>query len=147
VANSPFYTANAKLFKLGKGSRVEVDEYLQGSPDVYVMGDNAATPYGGLAQTAINDADFVAADIGRRLEGKLRPLYTQKRPMTVTPVGPKWAAFEYGKLQFGGYPGWLLRRAGDLVAYRDIERWPAAFNSWLQEPLKQDDCPICRDAA
>ncbi len=145
VSNSLFYTANAGLFKLAKGNRVVVDEYLQARAGVYVMGDNAATPFSGLAQTAINDANFVAADIGRRLDKKLRPTYKQKRPATVTPVGAKWAAFEYGKFHLEGYLAWLLRRAADLIAYRDIERLPAALNTWLQEPLRQDDCPICRN--
>lgn len=145
VANNPFYTSHADQFKLAKGNRVQVDAYLQAANHVYVMGDNASTPFTGLAQTAINDADFVAADIGRRLDHKLRRAYKAKRPVAVTPVGKGWAAVEWGKLYFGGYGGWLLRRTADLIAYHDIERWPAAINQWLQEPVRQDDCPVCRN--
>lgn len=146
VASNPFYKQNEQRFTLGKGNHVQVDEYLQAANGIYVMGDNAATPFSGLAQTAIHDADFVAADIGRRLDGKLRPPYKPKRPIGVTPVGHGWAVVEWGKLHFAGYPGWLLRRAADLVAYHDIERWPAAISVWLREPRREDDCPTCQAA-
>jgi NADH dehydrogenase len=146
VASNPFYKQNEQRFTLAKGNRVQVDEYLQAANGIYVMGDNAATLYSGLAQTAINDADFVAADIERRLDGKLRPAYKPKRPVGVTPVGHGWAVVEWGKLHFAGYPGWLLRRAADLVAYHDIERWPAAIRVWLAEPQREDECSICQGA-
>jgi len=42
---------------------VIVDEYMLALPHVYVIGDNAATPYAGLAQTALHDAIFVAKHI------------------------------------------------------------------------------------
>jgi NADH:quinone reductase (non-electrogenic) len=144
VANNPFYKQNEQRFILVKGNHVQVDEYLQTANGVYVMGDNAATPFSGLAQTAIHDADFVAADIGRRLDHKLRPAYKPKRPVAVTPVGHGWAAVEWGGLHFAGYLGWLVRRAADLVAYHDIERLPAALHVWLQEPHREEDCPICQ---
>lgn len=143
VATNPFYKQNETHFTLGKGNHVQVDDYLQAANGIYVMGDNAATPYSGLAQTAVHDADFVAADIGRRLDHQLRPVYKPKRPVGVTPVGHGWAVVEWGKLYFAGYPGWLTRRAADLVAYHDIEPVPAALKTWLQEPRRDDDCAIC----
>ncbi len=149
VANNPFFTENPEHFTLVKGNRVKVDEYLQAANGVYVMGDNAATPFSGLAQTAINDANFVAADIGRRLDRKLRPPYKPKQPIAVTPVGRGWAVVESGRLHFAGRTGWVLRRLADLVAYHDIERLAPALRVWLKEPQREDGCLECRklDAA
>jgi NADH dehydrogenase FAD-containing subunit len=111
---------------------------------VYVIGDNANTPYTGLAQTAISDADFVATDIKRRLDKRLRLSYKPRRPIAVTPVGQRWAVAEWGSLHLYGYLGWWLRRAGDLVAYHDIESWPRALRVWLQDSRREDDCTICQ---
>ena len=144
VANSPFYKQNVQLFTLAKNGRVEVDGHLQASEGVYVIGDNANTTYTGLAQIAIADADFVATDITRRLDTRLRLSYKPKRPITVTPVGRRWAVVEWGSLHLYGYLGWWLRRASDLVAYHDIESWPRALRVWLQDSRREDDCAICQ---
>jgi NADH dehydrogenase FAD-containing subunit len=42
---------------------VAVNNRLQAKPNVYVLGDNAAAPYGGLAFSAVMNANFVAKDI------------------------------------------------------------------------------------
>jgi NADH dehydrogenase len=143
VSNNPFFKDNAAHFTLAKNGKVEVDEHLNGRAHVYVIGDNAATPYTGLAQTAVYDADYAAADIVRALHGRPRPAYKPKAPITVIPVGEFWAAAQWGSVAIYGYAGYILRRLADLIGYADIESWPKAVKVWLQDSRREDNCPIC----
>jgi NADH dehydrogenase len=146
VANNPFFTANAKYFKIAKNHKVVVSEHLQTHPQVYVLGDNADTEFSGMAQTAIADADFAAEDIMRILARRPRPVYRTKRPASVIPVGEYWASADWGLLRLYGLAGWGLRRAADLIGYADVESWPGALRVWLQDTRREDNCPICGSA-
>lgn len=146
VANNPFFHNNAEHFTLAKNGRVEVDAHMEALPNVYVIGDNAATKFGGLAETAIGDARFVAADIKRKLSGHNRKAYKQRVPTSVIPVGNGWAAVEHGNIRIYGYLGWILRRAGDFIGYADIESLPRAIKVWRRDNERQDECPICTKA-
>jgi NADH dehydrogenase len=143
VANNPFFRNNADAFTLAKNGRVEVNEFMEAGPDIYVIGDNAATPHGGLAETAVGDARYVAADIARKLAGKKRKPYKQGIPIGIIPVGNGWAAVERGNLHLYGYLGWMMRRVGDFVGYSVIESLPRAIKVWGLDDVHQDECPIC----
>ncbi len=83
---------------MGRG-KVAIDVYLQAEPDIFVIGDNANTPYSGLAQTALRDGEFVAKNLKRRANGKQFKSYGAKQPVTIIPAGPKWAAVIWGKVR------------------------------------------------
>jgi NADH dehydrogenase len=141
VTNHPFLAANK--FTLTDRGRVQVNELMQAEPDIYVIGDNADTPYCGMAQTALHDAIFISKNLHRLSKGE-RPLpYKPKRPIYVTPVGPQWAAVQWGKFGLYGRLGWLLREAADLVAYHDIEPWWPAYKHWMASNSSPETCPIC----
>jgi NADH dehydrogenase len=143
VTNHPFFKANN--FKLNDRGRVVVDEYLQAEPGIYVLGDNADTPYSGLAQTALYDGGVAARNIIRSLSGaRMRP-YRPKRPIIVTPVGKRWASVEWGGPHFTGLIGWLLRHLADLRAFSEVQSWPKAGKQWLTTISNEDlnDCPNC----
>lgn len=135
VANNPFYAANASEFNLAKNGRVQVDEYMRASSDVYVIGDNALTPFGGLAQTALKDAVFVARNLMRRHPRK----YHATLPPVVVPVGEDWAAFEYKKIKFTGRAGALMRSAADFIGYHDIMPIGHALGVWHAQRIEEDD--------
>ncbi|HEY2003728.1 MAG TPA: FAD-dependent oxidoreductase [Candidatus Saccharimonadia bacterium] len=143
VANNPFFKDNASAFTINERGKVQVDEHLQARPHVYVLGDNAATQFSGMAQTALYDADYAAADLARALAGHPRPAYKPKAPISVIPVGEHWATAEWGSLKLYGMAGYILRRLADLVGYADIESWPKAIKLWLQDGRREDLCPIC----
>ncbi len=140
---NPFYYANGTHFQLAKGGRVMVSGHLQASDHVYVIGDNAATPYSGLAQTAVHDADYVAADIARARAGRDRPAYHPVAPVSVFPVGKNWAVAEWRGYHIYGFVGYILRRVADLLGYADIERWPQAVRVWLRDSRQEYGCKIC----
>jgi NADH dehydrogenase len=141
VTNNPFFAANK--FALTNRGKVSVDVYLQAEDSIYVIGDNANTPYSGLAQTAIRDGEFVAENLKRRAAGKTFESYNAKEPITVIPAGPKWAAVTWGKLRLYGWLGWVLREAADFIGFRDLENWVPASKQFLTELTTQNDCPIC----
>jgi NADH dehydrogenase len=141
VTNHPFFADNK--FTLMPRGKVATDVYLQAEDNIFVLGDNANTPYSGLAQTALYDGVFVADNLKRRAQGKKFQSYNPKIPITVIPCGPHWAAVEYGDIHIYGWLGWLLREAADLVAFHDYESWPTATRQWMTEFAAQDDCPTC----
>lgn len=125
VANAPFYAANKSSFTLNERGKVVVNEFMLAAPDVYVIGDNANTPYAGLAQTALHDALFVS----RRLRGTDKP-YQVVLPPCVIPIGNRWALFEWKWLKFGGLPGAALRSAADMIGYHDVLPIGWAIKAW-----------------
>ncbi len=126
VANSPFFGANAKHFTLNERGKVIVDNHLIARPHVYVIGDNAATQWAGLAQTALEDAKYVA----KHIMGQKSP-YRQSVPASVVPIGRHWAVFEWKNLRLSGWPAALLREAADIVGFCEIMPLPAALKRWV----------------
>jgi NADH dehydrogenase len=141
VTNHPFFADN-KFVLMGRG-KVAVDAYLQADENVFVIGDNANTPFSGLAQTALLDGKFVAKNLRRRARGKSFRSYIAKQPVTVIPAGPRWAAVLWGNVRLYGWVGWVLREAADFIGFRDLEPWSVATMQWLTEFSGQDDCEIC----
>lgn len=141
LACSPFLADNN--FALTPHHKVSVNEFLQAEEDIYVIGDNADTPYSGLAQTALYDAGFVASNLRRQASGKPAKLYRPKQPIAVTPSGPHWASVVWGKLHLTGRIGWWLRRLADLIAYHDYQPWWPATQRWLAAYQDEENCPFC----
>lgn len=144
VTNNSFFKDNE--FSLMNHGKVGVDVYLQAEENIFVIGDNANTPYSGMAQTALHDGVFVAKNLKRRASGKSLNSYIAKQPITVIPAGPYWAAVVWGKLQFSGRLGWFFREAGDFVGFHNLQPWPKATRQFLTEYTYQDNCQVCAAA-
>ncbi|MBL8159515.1 FAD-dependent oxidoreductase [Candidatus Saccharibacteria bacterium] len=144
VTNNPFFKENINEFTLAPNGKVQVDAFMQAAASVYVIGDNAATPYSGLAQTALYDGDFVARNLKRQLKQIPPKAYKARKPPVVIPVGDNWSIFEYGPLVFGGTPGSVLRRAADLIGYTDILPFSKAWRLWSASSSIEENCDVCR---
>ena len=138
VTNHPLFSAHPKLFTLAKNGRVEVDAHLEATKGIYVIGDNAATPYTGLAQTAIHDARFVAKDILRRVHKKTRTKYRAVMPVSAVPVGKNWAVVEWKWIKLYGRIGGLVRRFADLVGYSELLPFGTSLGAWRAGTVKED---------
>jgi NADH dehydrogenase len=145
VANNPFFKENA--FSLTERGKVHVDEYLCAEPQIFVLGDNNDGKYSGLAQTALLDGEFVAANLVRLFNNEQPKTYKPKLPVSVIPVGPDWAAVEWGKIRFSGKTGWLLRSAADWIGFHDVEPVWKATEQWFTSFGAEEDCAICRAAS
>ena len=139
VANNPFYANNASHFSLAKNGRVEVDEYMRAGKNLYVIGDNASTPYSGLAQTALHDALFVSNNLKRRAKKQSPKKYKAVMPPVVVPVGEGWAVFEWHGVTISGRAASALRRAADFIGYRDILPLGHALGVWRASYELEDD--------
>ena len=131
VANNPFYAANASQFEFSKNGKIVVDAHLRADKHIYVIGDNAFTPFSGLAQIAVHDAHFVAQHILRKSTKK----YSAKLPAVVVPVGERWAIFEWRGITFGGPLGAFMRLAADFIGYRDVLSLRHALRAWDAQSL------------
>ncbi len=141
MSNNVFFSDNE--FQLSKNGKVRVDQFLQAEPGIYVIGDNADTAYSGMAQTALYDGHYVAENLIRLADEKLPHPYVAKKPIYVMPAGPQWAAVLWGKVRVYGFPGWVLRRLADLVAYKDYEPWNMAISRFMAEDDREENCSIC----
>jgi len=139
VANNPFFAGNADHFELAKNGKVVVNEYLRTKDGVHIIGDNAFTPFSGLAQTALHDAHFVAKNISRHQKSKRLKKYKAVMPPVVVPVGENWAAFEWRFIRLYGWPAGLLRKAADVIGYHDILPLGRALGEWRAQTVVEDD--------
>jgi NADH dehydrogenase len=126
--------------------KVATNLYLEADDNVFVVGDNANTPYSGMAQTAMHDGEYVADVIKRRAKGKDPRSYQIHKPITVIPVGERWATVVWGGVRLYGAIGWVLRELADLVAFADYEPWWKAGRQWLTGFEEEEPCRICQEA-
>lgn len=147
VANNPFFTE--PTFRFSPRKKVIVDEFLraEGHKDIFVIGDNAETPYSGMAQTALSDAEFIAHNFMCEHENRPKLAYRPKEPVYVTPVGPKWASVLWKELHLHGRLGWWLRKSADLKAFSEVLPVKNAVVQWTAESDKQHLCPVCAEAS
>jgi NADH dehydrogenase len=127
-----FYANNPDVFTLGRGGKVVVDDHLlaQGHEDIYVLGDNADTPYSGMAQTALYDADFISRNLLRIQKQQKIVSYRAKKPLYVVTAGPKWAVVQEGNKITSGYRGWIIRRKADLWIFKNFQPYEQAIKTW-----------------
>jgi NADH dehydrogenase len=141
VTNHPFFKEHG--FPLAPNGRVVVDSSLHVYPNVFVIGDNAATPYTGLAQTALHDALFVAKYLKASAHHKTLPFYKDVKPPVVIPVGDNWAVLEWGHLRLTGWLASLVRSAADFIGYHDILPIGQALGVWHAQRVHEESCEIC----
>ena len=144
MTNNPFFEDYPEIFQFGKNKRVKVNEFLEAAPSIYVIGDSADTPYSGMAQTALHDADFVAVNLLRASKHRTQRSYQPRRPVYAIPVGPHRAAVLWGRWRINGRLGWLLRRLADLRLYIDFLPFTKALTTWRFGFKQEEVCPICK---
>jgi len=118
--NTAFLTIPGVLFDERKRVVVSSTLSLPDDNHIFVIGDGAATPYSGLAQTAIEHGKFVAETIERLINDKTPRTYTPKKPSFVVPIGINWAILVHNNLVFTGLIPWFLRSAVDFRYFLHI---------------------------
>ena len=141
---NPFFADNN--FAMSANHHVSTDVYLAAEDSIFVLGDNANTPYSGMAQTALYDGEFLAANLIRQENGKNMKPYRPKQPITIIPVGEGWAAVIAGKIRLYGWLGWVLRQAADARAFHGYESWNKAIPQWFSYSSVEESCPVCLSA-
>ncbi len=133
-ASSVVWTAGVKAssllesvpgLELDRKGRAVVDEHLRarGVQNIFVLGDSAATPFTGMAQTAFKDGVFVARVIAAERRGRTPPSYKPSVPAYAIPAGQGWAAVKFGPIRAFGFAGYILRRLADIHVYMLLMHW------------------------
>jgi NADH dehydrogenase len=101
---------------VGRGGHVPVnpDCTVAGRPDIFVIGDMASfagpngKPLPGVAQVAMQQGEYAAAAIVRRIKGESPkgPFHYFDKGNMAT-IGRAQAVVETFGIRFGGFPGWL----------------------------------------
>lgn len=141
--NNPFFADKADVFPVGERNKIKVNQYLQIRPSIYVIGDNAATKYSGLALTAVQNGNFVYKDIARRLNNKKRKAYNPAKPIQIVPIGDRSAVLQWGRLTIGGILPAILRRFADFIGYSDLMGPLRALTIWRASDTTEDNCQTC----
>lgn len=143
VTNNPFFKQNQSEFTINERGKVVVNDFLQVDDFTYVIGDNAATKYSGLAQVAIWDANYTARQILRQIKGRHLLPYHQTKPASVVPAGETWSILQYGSWVFSGKIPALIRSIADLIGYTDVMGPKQAFAIWRRKSESEETCKVC----
>lgn len=139
VTNHPFFGEHPDVFTLNRpGGQVVVDGYLQAAPDIYVLGDNAATKNGGIAWTALHNAEFIADHLARRITARSLKPYTPKYFPQSYPVGGNWAYSEWRGIYADGKTGYALRRFIEYRSYRALLSRTLALAAWKARDIHSE---------
>lgn len=105
--------AGAELDRSGR-VLVEPDLSLPGHPEIFVLGDlahvvqDAGDPLPGLAPVAMQQGQYVAEVISKRLDAKSYPRFRYRNRGQLATIGRAAAVADLGRLRFSGYPAWVL---------------------------------------
>ena len=100
-----------------RDGRLEVNGFfeVEGAPDVYALGDNAAqvdrhtnAPYVATAQVALRQGRALAAQIEAALTGRPRKPFDFKLLGEMVPLSRRKAVADLGGLKLVGFPAWFL---------------------------------------
>jgi NADH dehydrogenase len=145
VMNNPFFAKHAEYFELAKNGRVVVDDYMRAYENIYILGDNANTPYTGTALTALHDAHFISEHLARK--ATRRPLKKYKPTLYANsiPVGDYWAYVEKYGIYLAGRTGYYLRRLIELRALKSLLPRNQALNAWHAHfDRDEEECDLCK---
>ncbi len=105
--------AGAALDRAGR-VMVEPDLTIAGRSDIFVIGDLAnfshqgKKPLPGVAQVAMQQGEYAAKLIQRRLKGETLPPFHYQDRGSLAVIGRNAAIAEVGPLKFGGFLAWLI---------------------------------------
>lgn len=139
VANNPFFIEHADTFHLAPNARVIVDQYLQGTKDVFVIGDNNTVKYSGMAWPAFHQAEFVAQHLARIATKRHKKTFRPRSVMSGLPVGEDWGYVEWLGMYVAGKPGAWLRRQMELYGYKQIAPPKLAKAAWQAHNIPEID--------
>ncbi len=139
VANNPFFSQNADLFHLAPNGRVEVNQYLEATRDIYVLGDNNTVKYSGMAWPALDQATFVAKHLARLRAKQPLAAFRPAQPPSGIPVGENWAYVEWHGIYAAGLTGHLIRRRMELRGYKQLLPRSLAVAAWRAHNIPEID--------
>lgn len=139
VANNPFFTKHKDIFEFDSASKVVVDDFLQASENIYVLGDNNNVKHSGMAWPALKQATFLAKHLNRARERRRQLPFRSFSVPTGVPVGQKWGYTEWLGIYVAGWTGHKLRRLIELHGYCQLVPFKTALPLWRAHNLPHID--------
>jgi NADH dehydrogenase len=124
---------------LDPSGAMEVHQNLESPhyPGVYAGGDAAAIfdPRTGnlvpkLALMAIPEGNLIADNIAARINGNPQKMFVPFLKGFLIPMGGKYFVYNKGRVTFGGFIPYIMRRIIDLYYYMSLLPAAAAFRKW-----------------
>ena len=130
--------ARATGAKLDRSGRVlvEPDLTVPGHPEIFVIGDLAnyghqtGKPLPGTAPVAIQQGQYVAKVIHRRVTGATTPSFRYRDLGNMAIIGRASAVADLGKLQFSGFLAWLAWLFVHLMHLVEFENKVLVLVQW-----------------
>jgi NADH dehydrogenase len=130
--------ARATGAKLDRSGRVlvEPDLTVPGHPEIFVIGDLAnyghqtGKPLPGTAPVAIQQGQYVAKVIHRRVIGATTPSFRYRDRGNMAIIGRASAVADLGKLQFSGFLAWLAWLFVHLMHLVEFENKVLVLVQW-----------------
>lgn len=144
VTNHPFFKKHSDVFELAPNGRVVVDSHMMAAPNIYVIGDNAATPFTGLAWTALTDAKYVADHLARVHSERASVAVKHRSFVSGVPAGDSWAYVEKSGIYAAGKLGAWFRRRVELDGYLQLLPRQTAIKAWRAHDIIEEECAMCK---
>ncbi|MDB5254942.1 MAG: hypothetical protein JWL92_318 [Candidatus Nomurabacteria bacterium] len=93
---------------------------LPNDDSVYIAGDGSGTQYSGLAQTAIDQGQYLAKTISNRIAGVPVSDYVPQPGVFVIPVGKAWAILNKKQFVVSGLAAYIIRIIVDARYFLSI---------------------------
>ena len=139
VANNPFFNAHAELFHLAPNGRVNVDDHLEATKNIFVIGDNNTVKNSGVAWPAMHQGAFVANHIARLATKQPTPAYKPRTFLSGVPIGDHWGYVEKSGIYAAGKTGAWARRRMELKGYEKLLPKRTARNVWNAHYIPEID--------
>jgi NADH dehydrogenase len=116
---------------------VRPDLSLQGSSDIFVIGDTASVkdtrgrPVPGLASAAKQMGNYVGKLIAAHLAGRSLPPFRYRHQGNLATIGRRAAVVELGRIQLKGFIGWMFWSAVHIYFLIGIRNRFVVAITWL----------------
>ncbi len=132
--------------ELGPGRRIRVEPTMRiaGRREAYAVGDIAylegrgGRPYPMLAQVAMQQASFAAANIMRDMCGEAPKTFRYHDRGTMATIGRRKAVAEVFGLQFSGLLAWMLWLTVHLIALIGLRNRVVVLLNWIWNYFQYD---------
>lgn len=132
---------------LERGNRIQVDTFnrVEGSPGIFVLGDQAFMQENGyerghpqVAQTAIQQARTLAKNLRLEKKGKAMKPFRYKDKGSLATVGRNLAVADLPALRFGGFLAWLVWMFVHLMSIVGVKNRLLIFVNWAWNYMTYD---------
>jgi NADH:ubiquinone reductase (H+-translocating) len=121
---------------------------LEGHPEVFVIGDSAASATAlsapQVAPVAIAQGGIAARNVANFLRGEPLESYTYKNQGMLVSLGMDYAVVSIGRLQFSGYFAWLFWNAVHLYKLVGLKKQLQVAMDWMLGTVFPRDASILR---